>query len=615
MVLGTPHGVAESIDPSLLLLAGTGVQDTTQDSFRLSPQLTADAHLDNTPHIIENYSHHTTHTSKDYVHTNPQHHVEHKEPAIPQQPFQSCVPTHIYEIGQRLGNRYSNSYIRCIDSILRYSSTDSWRSSLSSLKRCMSLPRSFHSTSSEALDNADGIDRRPEDEDENKPRYNPERLSEGEQMIWDELVDDVEAMPRIKKSFESNYTSLTERKCCQMSTIRSDLVDDRKIVLDHCGMCGFARWHWMCLSQQNMPRDEISQIEERFPRSVNTKDRFGNTVLHFFAASGQATLPALKFLFELGVDINAINSFGETFMHVLSPNGFSDKNGMSDYLELVTYLLGEGFNIHQQDYCGRMISDVFLTTTPTWMTPSSLIPTPGDDILNQILMLMKVEPPGQNITIESSFARPSRTLYPTTSGTRDFLNDVESYSPRFINRLISSNGSIFQGSFVTFLQQYNSIERAKDSIVNLVLRERNIVSALDSNWDTLLIAIVSLWLETDNVMILKELTETIIDQGANIHMRDRRRNTVLTIACRRGFRAVVITLLRRGANVHARDSEGRGILFQSKVCFLRAQSTGEDNKYAAILSCMTVIIGAGGKWEPTEIDEWSDPNYMRPGFH
>lgn len=116
--------------------------------------------------------------------------------------------------GKLLERMRSPSYISLINSIMRYSSTDSWRSSWSSLMSRVSLRRSRQSTHSAMLPTMDVPEGRLNGGDEIQKKAIP--LSEGEQAIWDELVDNTKFASEAPTPFAFSYTSLTQRPCCQM---------------------------------------------------------------------------------------------------------------------------------------------------------------------------------------------------------------------------------------------------------------------------------------------------------------------------------------------------------------------------------------------------------------
>ena len=147
----------------------------------------------------------------------------------------------------------------------------------------------------------------------------------------------------------------------------------------------------------------------------------------------------------------------------------------------------------------------------------------------------------------------------------------------------------------------------------------DIVKEVDVNGDSALIYIVKAWREKHDERQLAHIIEGLVTAGAEIPMRDRWGDTALAIAARRGLRPAVKTLLSRGANPNTRNYQGRGILSQATECLRRAKYEEKGNRYARILSCVTLLTDYGAKEEPSAYDEFMSPTalakvHLAPGI-
>lgn len=93
-------------------------------------------------------------------------------------------------------------------------------------------------------------------------------------------------------------------------------------------------------------------------------------------------------------------------------------------------------------------------------------------------------------------------------------------------------------------------------------------------------------------------------------MRDRKGDTALAIAARRGFRTIVTLLLKKGSNANCRNYRRVGLLRQTMKSMREAW--GNDRLWAMIYSCHIALIDAGATSDPTDEDEWMLPRPKKP---
>ena len=78
-------------------------------------------------------------------------------------------------------------------------------------------------------------------------------------------------------------------------------------------------------------------------------DKFDNTALHAAAAMGP-TYHILEYIIDQGADLNAVNTAGQTFMHVLDPQELR-----KDIATLLVLIQGRGFDFGITDHLGQTI--------------------------------------------------------------------------------------------------------------------------------------------------------------------------------------------------------------------------------------------------------------------
>jgi hypothetical protein len=66
----------------------------------------------------------------------------------------------------------------------------------------------------------------------------------------------------------------------------------------------------------------------------------------------------------------------------------------------------------------------------------------------------------------------------------------------------------------------------------------------------------------------------------------------------------IVALLARGAEVHNGDYKSAGISSRSESTMPEAKSSESEKSYVEILRGIMVLIDAGAKAEPKELNEW-----------
>ena len=597
VVLDKSSQIPSTINPSLLL-RDSHTQPTIWNDANLpvvKPDLVESGKV---AHDFGESSYKSPYASKMEVKASSEYDSEYGQHPTSQNAVQSSLPAHLRELGKRLQNVHSRSYIRRINSILRYSSTDSWRSSWSSLMSWTSSGKSKGSINQEL---PDLVGTQDENSATGPGAQNSPQLSVTEEIIWDELIDISKIAPAPSRSAIFEPILPTNRRCCHWRigpSLYGQVVEDFKV----CKACGLADEHYYAGLHAKSGLCYIST------RNINIMDRFGNTPLHFSAASGKANLMTLLFWIRSGADIHARNTGGDTFMHVLNLESFADHSVLDHYETLVAYLLKRRFDFSLQNYSGRTIPKVFLESLerlPAKKFAPELIPQRLNSIISRMEIDLRFHNSCEKLLRNASVHCHHEISTPLSKAQAYVL--LESYY-----KALLSGGSISAIRFDAMLREKGGIVEQRISLIHLVRDVRQAATVTDENGETLLMAVLRLWENKDDEILLQALVEGILEHGAEINIRDRKGHTALTIACCRGFRPAVKALLARGSNIHARNYHGQGILQQANSCLRRARSEPEEKTYAGIMSCMNLLIDAGCKWEPTTINEWSRPNWKNP---
>lgn len=129
------------------------------------------------------------------------------------------------------------------------------------------------------------------------------------------------------------------------------------------------------------------------------------------------------------------------------------------------------------------------------------------------------------------------------------------------------------------------------------------VNNYDKKGYTVLMAFVTHLPDGEDDKTLTQILQHLIQNGANVHWRNREGETALHIAVRLGRKVATRVLLMNSASVHARNAEGKGILAVGEVHYLKARQ--DPPLYASIMACMALCIRYGAVARPTSVQEWS----------
>jgi ankyrin repeat protein len=456
----------------------------------------------------------------------------------------------ILNIGKQLGHKFSAAYLKHVNSVLRYSSSNSWRSSLGSLSSRASSLMSRTATHDKSITVAFG-------------------LTVEEHKIWKELIDESRLKPTIPSRPQYGIVSSHFRLCCcrEVSLVAV------------CRECGFTPQH-----RQAIESASISLVDAGNPPFKNRGDFYDNTPLHCAAASVcDGEFWKIRNIIRQGVDVCRYNTFRETFLHILCRKGPRTLKDTDDFLLLLKDLSKVGFPFLRQDCHGRTILHVLLQHSYNYVY----------DVLVLRQMFWIINPnlnsrDNSGLSIKDHLEAP-RVLYSKESWLQ-------------LAALIAPYCTSFSDSI-----HFHQIENRSEAEIDLgnFLKESSFpycLTWIDSAGDTPLASLLKNWRIDSNDTILWDAVNQMLKSGAVIELRDRNGDTALAIAARRGFRSIVLLLLEAGANVHARSYRGVGILKQIEEAM--ALVADDSRLWARTCSCYVALGDTAAISSPSDNDEW-----------
>jgi ankyrin repeat protein len=490
-----------AIDPSLLSLDKSSLEDTTQIHPRLQPNQSPveDAERKDTEES-SSLQHHDA-SSRPF-----QHLANHLHPALTKR----SKPLPKSENGVEPGHQRSKSDMEHVSSVL--SATDSRRSSLVSIESFTHPPGEVDITFEE-------------------------------QNIWDELIDESSFDP--VPGGQAVYSPLPKdpelspanRVCCVTPDNPRFIGQDNFI----CEQCGVGKVHYLAIL--SLGRVLAS------PQAVNQTDHFRNTPLHCAVATGEMNLIGIRYLIDNGADIYAVNTYNETFLHMIL---YVPLSVTKNYLALLELLGSLNFSFKQRDCHGRTFLHALLEQ------PLERVLGIDGEVLSRIIEISKLDlhsPYNRGYTI-------NRHLFLDVGlrSTASMSDCPQAVSSIHINDWMNSTEQKHDNWQEVWLKRGDWELQRWLAALNL----EDGLTWIDWNGDTILTAVLKLkyWEEHSEGIKLKNIINEIVSSSSGnlIHIRDRQGDTPLAIAARHGFRPVLSTLLEAGANPNTRNYCGTGIL-------------------------------------------------------
>ncbi|CZR52607.1 uncharacterized protein PAC_02484 [Phialocephala subalpina] len=527
----------------------------------------------------------------------------------------------------------SSSFLRQVHAALRLSSTNSWRSSLSkrsseeSVQSLMHMKGIVHSTiQNHRTSETESLAPRPGSPDSRQsgqghlsaPSANavleairpnerslksPEHehsltlvrpmtpkgpsLSETEERVWHDLIQDGSLNSPFSARPEFAGMCLQWRICCEHWVKRCRHI---------CRGCGMRQSHRLGKANTGHVTSTASQEMIIPPETLYRQDYFGNTPLHFAAASPNWQTEYLIDSINDGTTISSVNTSGATFLHVLFENLGSSSQFRDAALiirHLATRAANQGFPFGLRDCHGRTAIHMLFDNRHRLLDKP--LSQQDQDALLEIVELMSL----RNKTLMDNLGRCVGDL---------FQHDAAG------NPLLPQKPTTPGNSFIGAMSELAS-DPAK-WLLSAAPTDK--YSWVDSNGDTALIALVKGWDAEKDETQLPDIIRKLVESGSAVDMRDRAGNTALAIATRRGLRPAATTLLKLGACIHTRNYLGVGILRGARRELRQTRREDDDKPYAMILSCITLMIDKGAVMHPSGYQEWavpSSPLAQNPDLH
>lgn len=313
--------ISRIIDPSRLLLDGSltplPCSEASPNAFPCRDGPNEQSHLDSTSSLR----------------------IQTADVAVPRP--RGSLPS-IRSLKQRI--KQSESVVQSIHSVLRFSSTDSWRSSLSIRSsivsveslRCVQMaassmignrppsPTGESGSTVDAPERKRSFRRRLEVFWANRrlPVFLLSTLTKRDEQVWNQLIKRDVPLGPFDARPEFQGMSLQFRPCCREPMTRAGSSRTE------CEFCGIREEHVLARSSQ-LP------LPFHFYSSRNNHDYFDNGVLHFAAVSPHWTANTFIAWINADVDIKLVNTIGQNFLHVLFANLVSEQ--LSECFDLVSH--------------------------------------------------------------------------------------------------------------------------------------------------------------------------------------------------------------------------------------------------------------------------------------
>ena len=327
-------------------------------------------------------------------------------------------------------------------------------------------------------------------------------------------------------------------------------------------------------------------------------DRFGNTSLHIAAALG-ATFEELRDIISKGPSIDAMNSGGQTFMHLLNPF----RGAVYSLRPLTNYLTLKGFRFGHRDVLGHTFVDSLEDRS---MRSPERCPLSDFNNLRSwfcgIKRIRRVELPYTALVEKRSYK------YFTT--TRELLDIPKSYLNRF-KYFVDYRGRNSLHVAVDNNPRLPGVseQSSNDACLSLV-RDLGSIGVQVNHHDylgetPLMTHIRTLPSEGDMIRILLKL-------GADVNLRNEQGEAALHISIKLGSIVGTQALLAQSANIniHVRNWDGEGLLAVGASAQRRAKR--DISLYARITACMALATDFGAIASPSLFDEWDIPGPTYP---
>jgi hypothetical protein len=330
---------------------------------------------------------------------------------------------------------------------------------------------------------------------------------------------------------------------------------------------------------------------QRYARpDLNQRDFYDNTLLFYYTTSPYFTVEGLKTLVANGPDIMVQNSSGASFMHCFAWDWLSYSylhTFCSEVIDLLEFLATKDFPFSHRNEHGQTVAHLLFEHI--YLNPEV---TPRIQQLDRVLTALNTDIDaldnqghcvGQYLDLKNS----------------SFWNDESQEQYEALIAKMSRASSLNSGNLMLDFKKLCSSAQSRGQSWSAVVEALGYSYLIDAKGDSPLIAMLKVWDESRDNKDRYRCTEKLLRLGTGINLKDRRGNTALVIAARRGFRMTLEQLLESGANANTVNYSARSILFMTKGWLKMAKRMNDDQRYARIASCIPVLQRSQAVFEPS----------------
>ena len=264
---------------------------------------------------------------------------------------------------------------------------------------------------------------------------------------------------------------------------------------------------------------------------VNSRDKEGQTPLHFAVKQHHTNIVAL--LLKFGADVNAQDDYHITPLHGALEGGGCIHGHASRITETVQLLVNHGSSVQMRNKDGQ-----------TTLHLASLHGYPSI-----VALLLKL---GADVD-----TRDNDTMTPLLLASQRWVrnNDDDSRATKIVHLLVEHGASIHVRNWRGQTPLHLASQRGHSSIVAFLLKLGVDVDAQDHDAMTpLLLAPQEAFSDHHEDLRITKTAQVLLEQGASVHMRNRKGQTPLHLASQHGHSSIVALLLKSGADVDAQDN-------------------------------------------------------------
>jgi ankyrin repeat protein len=360
---------------------------------------------------------------------------------------------------------------------------------------------------------------------------------------------------------------------------------------------------------------------------VFAKDPFENGSLHLAAKWG-LSLDVLNYITFSGVDENAVNAAGQTFLHFLDPLRLR-----SDIVDFTRYICRPGLKLEAQDHFGRTflhslvqnsdfkMDDLMMFFPYPALSPSNIWTLVHAQDVDGVSVALKwcqlMEKQGdthhpllRRYCSDLSLLQYNQLKFHPYLPLRNIYISSNTYSQSEVwahtQRILGGPASLHALAQARHWPSYSTAKhQLRQQMLRTLIEEGADVNDFREGLTPLMSFIVSPRDKETNGETSK-LVSYLINRGANVHRRTRNGETALTLACARGMIPTTAVLLHYGANPHARTVDGSSVLEVAYAALKKAKKN--EALYSKIWACKTMVTEKGGIANPEMKHEFGSMN-------